>query len=65
MILYLSYLQAADLLYMIPHRLSLLCVIDNIILSRQKRDLHCEQFTVRFRLLTCEAAAFVTVNLIN
>lgn len=38
MILYLSYLQAADLLYMIPHRLSLLCVIDNIILSRQKRD---------------------------
>lgn len=27
--------------------------------------LHCEQFTVRFRLLTCEAAAFVTVNLIN
>lgn len=37
MILYLSYLQAADLLYMIPHRLSL-CVIDNIILSRQKRD---------------------------
>lgn len=64
MILYLSYLQAADLLYMIPHRLSL-CVIDNIILSRQKCDLHCEQFTVRFRLLTCEAAAFVTVNLIN
>lgn len=65
MILYLSYLQAADLLYMIPHRLSLLCVIDNIILSRQKCDLHCEQFTVRFRLLTCEAAAFVTVDLIN
>lgn len=47
---------------MIPHRLSLLCVIDNIILSRQKCDLHCEQFTVRFRLLTCEAAAFVTVR---
>lgn len=53
---------AADFLYMIPHHLSLLCVIDNIIVSRLKCELHCEQFTISFRLLTCEAAAVVTVS---